>query len=115
MYDANAIEYDTLCDPRVFQAHQKNLIERLRDSTQHPPSGPFRFQDLVWTPHVSSRNGRYNTHDYAVIQWTRLADFVLGEQTNEVFPCKFTKDIFHQNYPNSLRNPRANSVAMAIR
>ena len=52
MYDADAIEYDIISDPRVFQAHQKDLIQRLRDSTQHPPSGPFRFQDLVWTPHV---------------------------------------------------------------
>ena len=114
MYDADAIEYDIISDPRVFQAHQKDLIQRLRDSTQHPPSGPFRFQDLVWTPHVSSGNGRYNTHYYVVIQWTRLAAFVLGEQTNKVFPCKFTKDIIRQNHPNSLRNSRANSAAMAI-
>ena len=69
MYDAyaDAVEYDTLCDPRAFQAYQIDLIGRLRERTQHPPSGFFRFQDLVWTPHVSSRNGRYNTHYYVVI------------------------------------------------
>jgi hypothetical protein len=68
VYDADAIEDDTLFDPRFFQADQKDLIERLRERTQHPPSDPFRFQDLVWTPHVSSGNGRYNTHYYVVIQ-----------------------------------------------
>ena len=52
----------------AFQVNQKNLIERLRERTQHPSFGPFRFQDLVWTPHVSSGNGRYNIHYYVVIQ-----------------------------------------------
>jgi hypothetical protein len=115
MYDADAVEDDIVCDPKAFQADQKDLIERLRERTQHPPFGPFRFQDLVWTPHVSSGKGRYNNHCDAVIQWKRLDDFVVGEQTNEVFPCKFTKDVIRQNRPNSLSNPRANSAAIAIR
>jgi hypothetical protein len=115
MYDATAVEDDIVSDPRAFQADQKDLIERLRERTQHPPFGPFRFQDLVWTPHVSSGNGRCNTHYDAVIQWKRLDDFVVGEQTNEVFPCKFTKDVILQNRPNSLSNPRANNADIAIR
>ena len=115
MYDANAVEDDTLSNPRVFQADQKHLIERLREMTQLPPFGPFRFQDLVWTPHVSSGNGRYNIHYYVVIQRERLDDFVVGEQTNEVFRCKFTKGIIRQNRLNSLSNPQANSAAIAIR
>jgi hypothetical protein len=62
MYDVDVVEDNTLSDPRAFQADQKYLIERLRERTQHPPSGPFRFQDLVCTPHVLSENGRFNTH-----------------------------------------------------
>jgi hypothetical protein len=115
MYDATAVEDDIVSDPRAFQADQKYLIERLRKRTQHPPFGPFRFQDLVWTPDVSSGNGRYNTHYDVVIQWKRLDDFVVGEQTNEVFPCKFTKNVIRQNRPNSLSNPRANNADIAIR
>jgi hypothetical protein len=114
MYDADVVEDDILFDPRVFQVNQEDLIERLREKTQHPSSGPFRFQHLVWTPHVSSGNGRYNTHYYAMIQWKMLDDFVVGEQTNEVFHCKFIKNIIRQNCPNSLSNPRANSAAIAI-
>lgn len=76
---------------------------------------PFRFEDLMWTPHVLSRKGRYNTYYYVVIQWKKLDDFVVGEQTNEVFLCKFTKDIIHQNLLNSKSNPQANSVAIAIK
>ena len=92
-----------------FQVVQAYLIKRLQESTQYPPTGPFAFEDLQWTQQVLSGNGRYNTIKYAVIPWERLQDFIVGEQNNDLFPSKFTKEIIKTNPPNSLSNPRANS------
>ena len=98
-----------------FETHTHGAHHRLC-----PPklliSLPMWFkQGLVRTPHVSFGKSRLNTYYYIVIQSKLLDDFVVGEQTNEVFPCKLTKDIIRQNHPNPLSNPQANSVAIGIK
>ena len=110
-YETN--DKDPKPDLIVFQVVHADLIMRLQELIQYPLTCPFAFEDLQWTQQVLSGNGRYNTINYVVIPWERLHDFIVGEQNNDLFPCKFTKKIIKKNLPNSLSNPRANTPSIA--
>ena len=85
---------------------------RLQESSQYPPTSPFAFEDLQWTQQVLFGNGCYIIN-YVVIPWERLYDYIVGEQDNDIFLCKFTKKIVKKNLPNSLSNQRANNPSIA--
>ena len=102
-------------DPIVFHAKQAGLMKALKERVQIPPSGSFCMEDLVWTNHVTSGQGRYKSSKLAIILWDRLDDFIKGEEHHPHAPCKYTKEIVRVNLPNSLRSPRAHSPALLLR
>jgi hypothetical protein len=87
----------------------------LRDRVQNPPPASYCIEDLVWTDHVTYGKGKYKSSKLAIILWKILDDFIEGEQTNPRFSCKYTKKTMRVNLPNSLRPPRAHSLALLLR
>ena len=55
---------------------ERDLVQRLRARTQYSVDGPFRKEDLQWTPLITSGGGRYKNNIIAVIPWNRLEDFI---------------------------------------
>jgi hypothetical protein len=71
----------------------------------------------MWLPHLPSDRGLYREVEITMIPWSRLEDFVEGEQNNLDFPFKFTitKDHIKSAVPGTLTRLRANSTILVYR
>ena len=102
-------------DPPASQIQQVDIFMGLQENIQTPPPGEFRMQDLVWPDHVTTGKCRQKGSKMTFILWDMLEDFILGEQNNTFYPCKFNAEVIRRNLPNSLRSPRAYSSALVWR
>jgi hypothetical protein len=79
----------------VVPSRERDLFDKLKAIVQDPPLGPFKKNDLMWLPHLTSGHGLYREAEIAMIPWSRLEDFVEGEQNNPNYPFKFTRTKDH--------------------
>jgi hypothetical protein len=114
-YELQTIEVSDNEEEIHFPHRENTLICALAETVQHPPIGPFQREDLIWKAHRTSSRGVHQDSEIAVIPWIRLQDFVVGEQNNENFPCKFIKETLKVNKLGTLLQPRANSGSIVIR
>ena len=87
----------------------------LRERERDPYSCTFCMDDLVWIDHVTNGMGQYITSIFVVVLWDKSNGVINGEQHHPRYPCKYTKDIFKVNSPNSLKTPRANIPTLLLR
>ncbi len=101
----------------VVPSRERDLFHKLKAIIQDPPLEPFLKNDFMWLPHLTSGLGLYREVEIVVIPWSRLEDFVEGEQNNLDFPCKFTrtKDHFRSSTLCTLTYPKVNFVALVYK
>jgi hypothetical protein len=71
----------------------------------------------MWLPHFTSGHGLYKEAEITMIPWSRLEDFVEGEQNNPKFLSKFTRTKGHimSFAPSTLTHPIANFATLVYR
>jgi hypothetical protein len=94
---------------------EEELMAVLWLMVQSPSEGPIQRKNLEWTPVLFQRRGTYKVHEVAVIHWSHLEDFRVGESNNPTYPYKFLKDVRRVRPVGSLAIPRANNASRVKR
>ena len=104
----------------AYKEVHKAELDRIRSLVQTPNIGTFMHTDLVWTSHMQVKGRRTDPRtlapvSVAYIPWTRVEDFVKGEETRSDAPCKFVCQGAPSHDKGTLLFPRWNSYSAAIR
>ena len=99
---------------------QEHELERLHSCVQRPPGGTFKHTDLAWDRHIRVKRMGSDPRSavpvsVAYIPWSRVDDFVKGEEARTDAPCKFICQGVTSHKHGDLRFPRWNSFSDVIR
>ena len=104
----------------TYQEVHKHQLDRLRSCVQRPDPGTFIHSDLMWASHNRVKGRRSDprtpaTVSVAYIPWSRVQDFVKGEEARVDGPCRFVCQGRAFNKEGELMFPRWNSYSAVIR
>jgi hypothetical protein len=117
--DRLPLPVDPSYESTYHEAH-KGEFERLRSLVQIPQAGAFMHNDLTWTRQIRLKGRRSDSRtetpvSVAYIPWSRVQDFVRGEEARTDAPCKFVCQGIASNEQGKLMFPRWNSYSNIIR
>ena len=93
----------------------RKMSEKVKNSVQRPPDGPFSRVDLVWARKSIGGNGKRRDTKTATIPWDRLDDFVEGEMCSRQHPCTFVELSRQCMKVDDRKQTRAESAKQEIR
>lgn len=104
----------------IYREAHKGEFERLLSLVQRPQAGTFMHTDLWWARQTRLKGRRTDprTHvpvSVAYIPWSRVEDFLKGEEGRPDAPCKFVCQGTPSNQEGKLAFPRWNSYSTVIR
>ena len=104
----------------IYQELHKADFQRIRSLVQTPNIGTFMHTDLTWESHMHTKGRRTDPRtnapvSVAYIPWTRVEDFVKGEEARSDAPCKFVCQGAPSNDKGKLLFPRWNSYSAVMR
>ena len=70
----------------------RKMPQKVQNSVQTPPPGPFSRADLRWETKINVGCGKRRETQKATIPWNRLDDFLEGEMSGRQHPCTFVEE-----------------------
>ena len=104
----------------TYHEVHKQELDRVRSCVQSPPPGTFMHSDVYWASHTRVKGRRSDPRtpasvSVAYIPWTRVHDFVKGEEARADGPCKFVCQGRSSHKQGELKFPHWNSYSSVIR
>lgn len=103
----------------TYQQVHKQELERLHSNVQRPEGGTFMHTDLAWDRHIRMKGRGSDSRPVLVwvayIPWSRVEDFLKGEEARTDAPCKFVCQGATSHKHGELLFPRWNSYSDVIR